>query len=270
MKHDIGTPLLHHIMERSAMAVLVLDREGRILETNSYAKSLVGRDILRLFLSEVILDFSSTFCLKSCLQNSKDSYLLNLPSIDGLAHTLYFRFYEEAEYILAIGEQHHEEINLLRKNMIDLNHELGNANRDLQKKHAELEKLNELKNQFLGMAAHDLRNPIGTIMTLSDFLLEEAFEHLSSEHIHFLTMIRSSSGFMLNLLNDLLDIAKIEAGRMGLNITPVNLETLIEKTLAFQRFQARKKRVELVFSCYEQHPMVLPTASRLSRYSRIC
>lgn len=89
MKHDIGTPLLHHIMERSAMAVLVLDREGRILETNSYAKSLVGRDILRLFLSEVILDFSSTFCLKSCLQNSKDSYLLNLPSIDGLAHTLY-------------------------------------------------------------------------------------------------------------------------------------------------------------------------------------
>ena len=81
-------------------------------------------------------------------------------------------------------------------------------------KNVELERLNEQKNQFLGIAAHDLRTPLVLIMTYSDFLKDEAAEVLGEEHQEFLATIQSSSEFMLGLVNDLLDITQIEAGQL--------------------------------------------------------
>src|SRR5688572_16364973 len=85
-----------------------------------------------------------------------------------------------------------------------LNNELANAQRELAGKNAELARLNEQKNQFLGIAAHDLRNPLQVILSYSQFLLDEP-DALSGEQIEFINIIRSSSGFMLDLVSDFLD-----------------------------------------------------------------
>ncbi len=122
-----------------------------------------------------------------------------------------------------------------------LNNDLANAYRDLAKKSAELSRLNAQKNQFLGMAAHDLRNPLEVILTYSEFLLAEAAPQLDRDQAAFIATIRSSSEFMLHLVEDLLDLAKIESGRLELDLARADLAELAERNVAMNRVLAAKK-----------------------------
>lgn len=121
-----------------------------------------------------------------------------------------------------------------------LNNELATAQRALAKSNAELDRLNIQKNELLGIAAHDLRNPLQVILTYSHFLLEEA-AGLAAEHREFVRTIRSSSQFMLHLVDDLLDVARIEAGTLDLDLAPVDLGALVERNVALNRVLAEPK-----------------------------
>ncbi len=138
------------------------------------------------------------------------------------------------------------EVNLLEE-LSRLNNELTNAQRDLSKKNVELERLNKEKNQFLGIAAHDLRTPLNAIQLYSEFLLDEAQDTLSAEHLDFVATIQDSSRFMLELVNNLLETARIEAGVLGLNLTTVDLTELVRSNVSLNRVLAKKKdiRIEL-------------------------
>ncbi|HKV09327.1 MAG TPA: ATP-binding protein [Thermoanaerobaculia bacterium] len=124
-----------------------------------------------------------------------------------------------------------------------LNNELATAQRELARKNAELARLNDQKNQFLGIAAHDLRNPLDVILTYSRFLLEDAGETLDPQHTRFIRTIRSSSSFMLNLVEDLLDVSKIEAGRLELDLARVDLAALVRRNVELHRVLAEKKEI---------------------------
>lgn len=126
-----------------------------------------------------------------------------------------------------------------------LNNELVAMQRELAKKNVELEQLNALKNQFLGMAAHDLRNPLSVILAYSQFLKDEAAPALNAEQIEFLDTIRASSEFMLGLVNDLLDVAQIEAGQLQLDVQPIDLVALVRRNVARNRVLAAKKHIAI-------------------------
>jgi signal transduction histidine kinase len=125
-----------------------------------------------------------------------------------------------------------------------LNNELVDTQRELTKKNIELEELNKLKNKFLGMAAHDLRNPLGHIIHYSEFLEEEK-SSFNEEQIEFLTEIKASSWFMLNLITELLDISAIESGKVNLKYESVDLVALINRTIHLNRSIADKKEIKL-------------------------
>jgi len=131
---------------------------------------------------------------------------------------------------------------------------LANYAVELAEKNAELERLNEQKNQFLGIAAHELRNPLHFILTYSEFLLEEASDVLSEEQIKFLSIIRSSSEFMVRLVNDLLDVARINAGKLQLNTEPTDLVALVRRNVSLNKTLAAKRDVHL-----RLHEEPLPT-----------
>jgi signal transduction histidine kinase/CheY-like chemotaxis protein len=135
-----------------------------------------------------------------------------------------------------------------------LNNELVNLQRELARQNAELARLNAQKNQFLGMAAHDLRSPLAVIQSYSEFLLDEAAPSLSPEHVEFLTVIRASSQFMLQLVNDLLDVSRIESGQLQLDCQPTDLIALVERNVALNRVLAARKDIRLTF----EHPPALP------------
>jgi signal transduction histidine kinase len=110
-----------------------------------------------------------------------------------------------------------------------LNNELVALQRELARTNVELEKLIEQKDRFLGMAAHDLRNPLFVVQSCAKFLLAKAAPHLDGEQVEFLSIIQSYSGFMLQMVEDLLDVSAIESGRLVLSPEPTNLVALIER-----------------------------------------
>ncbi len=138
----------------------------------------------------------------------------------------------------------------LYEELMRVNNELANLQRELVKKNAELARLNELKSQFLAMAAHDLHHPIGVIQMYGEFLLDEAASVLSPEHVEFLKIIVNSSRSMQQILNDFLDIAKIEAGRLELHSVPTDLEALVRQSVALNQLGAIKKEIRLAFDCH--------------------
>jgi signal transduction histidine kinase len=125
-----------------------------------------------------------------------------------------------------------------------LNNELVAMQRELTGKNVELAKLNALKNQFLGMAAHDLRNPLHGILTYSSFLLEDA-DKLNADQIEFITVIHDQSQYMASLVNDLLDVATIESGKLQLDLQPVDLLKLAQTNLNRNRLIAARKDITL-------------------------
>lgn len=146
-----------------------------------------------------------------------------------------------------------------------LNNELANLQRELAKKNFELERLNEEKNRFLGIAAHDLRNPLNAIQMYSEFLLDETSSVLDPEHLEFVSIIHSSSQFMLNLVNDLLDVAKIESGKLQLELTPTDLAALVQRNVALNSLMASKKSITLRFLPHGNIPELMLDASKIEQ-----
>ena len=122
------------------------------------------------------------------------------------------------------------------------------AEAEIARKNVELAGLNTLKNQFLGMAAHDLRNPLTVVNTASSFLLDDSSRLLSAEQKRdFIRRINANGEFMLKLINDLLDVTKIESGRLDLELATGDLCGLIEENLTMNRMLAEKKSIRLDF-----------------------
>ncbi len=158
-----------------------------------------------------------------------------------------------------------EHVNLLREALKDrtraehdaelyneisrLNNDLVATQRELAKRNAELERLNEEKNRFLGMAAHDLRNPLHLILGHAEFLLDESLMARGLDTRQFLEVIRTSSLFMSNLIDDLLDVAKIESGELSLDLAPVDLEDVVRRNVALNQTLAVGKQTEILLRC---------------------
>lgn len=110
--------------------------------------------------------------------------------------------------------------------------------------------LDEQKNKLLGMAAHDLRNPISSIMGFSKLLLGGALEPDSQQE--FLTIINQVSQEMLLLLNDLLDISVIESGKFDLRLQEADLVALIKYRLRLLSNSAEQKKMRIKTKLPEQ------------------
>jgi signal transduction histidine kinase len=108
-----------------------------------------------------------------------------------------------------------------------------------------LSALNKQKNKFLGIAAHDLRNPLASIRGFSEIMLGEATGPLTEEQNEFLGHINALSNQMLQLVNDLLDVAAIESGKLDLNVQCGSLLRILEDRIRINKVLADKKGITL-------------------------
>jgi signal transduction histidine kinase len=180
--------------------------------------------------------------------------------------------HEQAEALRRVLKEHSdlartqsEPTTVLYDELSRLNNELVNMQRQLAKQNVELERLNELKNQFLGTAAHELRSPLAIIWSYSDFLMHEISDLLSEEHLEFLSIIQSSSEFMLQMVDDLLDVSAIESGRLELTLQPTDLGALVERNVALNRVLAEKKQISLTFRVAGDLPPLLLDAAKIEQ-----
>jgi two-component system, sensor histidine kinase and response regulator len=158
------------------------------------------------------------------------------------------------------------------ENAVEKNKELEVVNRRLRAAQEELENsnrklllLNEQKNMLLGMAAHDLRNPLYLIEGYSDFLLKDKKEELAPAHRNVVAAIQSGSAFMVSMINDLLDVHKIETGNFEMQMELSDFVPLLARVMEAQGFAARKKGIELSTSSPEDIPSFLFDAARIEQ-----
>ncbi len=147
-----------------------------------------------------------------------------------------------------------------------LNNELATLQREMAKKNVELEQLNALKSELLGMAAHDLRSPLGVVQNYSDFLEADVGPLLSDEQRAFISTIKRTSSFMLNLVDDLLDVSTIEAGRLTLDRRPCDLGQLLTDNVTLNRTLAARKSITIEWTAPAATlPMVSLDAGRIEQ-----
>jgi len=253
---EAAAALLQYLQEDASILVFILNSDGIILTSNAYAQKLLGLDPAGSPFTKVLVDFNHELALEALLQTEQSARLLNVTTAQGLPQTFYFSFRKLNSGTLAVAESNSLEIEQLRQNMTLLNTESANLNRELHKKNAELQKLDEQKNQFVGIAAHDLRNPIGAIYSLTSFLLEHTDAELNSERQEILGMIKVSSNFMLKLLDDLLTIAKIELGKLNLAIQATDFPEFVRRIVKINQFLADHKKIVLRLQDYDTLPPV--------------
>ncbi len=105
--------------------------------------------------------------------------------------------------------------------------------------------LNELKNRFLGIAAHDIRSPLAGAMGIVQLLLIEELGKINSDQREVLELVKSSGNQILNLISDLLDVSVIESGNLKLNFSETSLTTMIRDKVRLHQFAVKQKNIRI-------------------------
>jgi PAS domain S-box-containing protein len=124
---------------------------------------------------------------------------------------------------------------------------------DLRRANAELARAARMKDEFLANMSHELRTPLNTILGLSEALQEQVYGTLHERQVRALRNIEESGRHLLALINDILDVSKIEAGKLTLDLQPVEVEAVCQSSLGLVRQIAYKKQIEV---CYSPDPAV--------------
>ncbi|MBD2295015.1 response regulator [Anabaena sphaerica FACHB-251] len=109
----------------------------------------------------------------------------------------------------------------------------------------ELERTNQLKNQFLANTSHEIRTPLSSIIGFTHLLLAQGYEPDKQRHQEYLHIIQSSGKHLLALINDILDLSKIEANQLEVQWEVVDLPTLCRNVLALVKEKAANKGLKL-------------------------
>ncbi|HTV82878.1 MAG TPA: response regulator [Acidobacteriaceae bacterium] len=130
-----------------------------------------------------------------------------------------------------------------------LNAELEGANAALEKQRSQADHANKLKSQFLASMSHELRTPLNAITGFSELLADQVAGQLNEKQQRFLTHIRDASKHLLQLINDVLDLSKIEAGEIHLEPTLLSPAAVIGEVIAGVESLVRQRSIELRADC---------------------
>jgi len=115
----------------------------------------------------------------------------------------------------------------------------------IEDKSRQLEVASQHKSEFLANMSHELRTPLNAIIGFSEVLAERMFGDINDKQAEYVADILDSGRHLLSLINDILDLSKIEAGRMELNRSDFDLPTAIENTLMLMRERAHRREIAL-------------------------
>ena len=118
--------------------------------------------------------------------------------------------------------------------------------REIQDKSRQLETANKHKSEFLANMSHELRTPLNAIIGFSEVLLERLFGELNEKQDDYLKDIHSSGKHLLQLINDILDLSKVEAGRMDLEPSAFDVPAAIANAMTLVRERAQRHEITLV------------------------
>ncbi len=138
-----------------------------------------------------------------------------------------------------------EELSRVNNELADMHRELGRKNAALEEMNERLRLLGEEKNRFVGMASHDIRKPLAVIATFGEIVQQDAAGSLGPDHLEMIGIIRDTARSALAVVNDFLDVSRIEAGRFELETAPCDFAGCLRKSLRLNLHAAQKKDISL-------------------------
>jgi len=144
--------------------------------------------------------------------------------------------------------QANKELEVRSKSLEDKNQLIVERNLDIQKKAEELELSTRYKSEFLANMSHELRTPLNSILLLSRLMSENPEHNLSEEQIEYAKVIQSSGNGLLALIDEILDLSKIEAGKMDLDLIDLPLKEVVNDLKGLFSPIARDKNLTLTFN----------------------
>jgi PAS domain S-box-containing protein len=243
---------LKSILDTATDGVLVLDGDGKIVSANRSAEALFGYDA-REFLGS---SFADLFAPES--QRTALDYL------DGLMRGGVARVLNDGREVIGrvrqggliplfmtVGKLDQEKFCVVLRDLTEwkkTEEELRNAKR-------EAERASAAKSDFLAKISHEIRTPLNAIIGFSEVMMGERFGPIANDRYReYLKDIHASGGHLVSLLNDLLDLSKIEAGKADLKFTSLSLNELTQQCVAIMQPQANQERIIIRTSL----PPVLP------------
>ncbi|MBC7753465.1 MAG: PAS domain S-box protein [Moraxellaceae bacterium] len=141
----------------------------------------------------------------------------------------------------------------VRKKVQKQNEVLNKAQVLLEERATEVQRASQYKTEFLANMSHELRTPLNSSLILAKLLMNNSQENLTEEQISFATSIYSSGNDLLNLINDILDLSKVEAGKLDIRVEKVVILKVIEGLK--QTFQSSAQEKKLIFEVSQEADM---------------
>jgi PAS domain S-box-containing protein len=249
---------LHAILDTATDGVAILDGDGRILGLNRSAEALfgyeqnevAGESYTILFATEshpAAIDY-----LSGLKTNGVRSVLNDGREVMGRA-----RQGGVLPVFMTIGRIGVEPASKFCVVMRDMT-QWKNAERDLKDARRTAEEASALKSDFLAKISHEIRTPLNAIIGFTEVILEERFGPIGNDRYKdYLKDIHASGALVMSLVNDLLDLSKIEAGKLELNFGSVDANRVINESVSMMQAQAIRERVIIRLSLAPQFPNIV-------------
>ena len=160
--------------------------------------------------------------------------------------------------------------NRMLRHLVTIQDELRQVNSDLDRKVDELaqanlslHEMNKIKSEFLATMSHELRTPLNSILGFSDVLA--GADNVTDKQRKFLKNIETSGQHLLTLINDILDLAKIESGKMEVHLIEFSVEELVDRLVGSIRPLAERKNIELKWEVDDQLAIARQDAGKLQQ-----
>ncbi len=235
------------LMSSKSHCVAVYYIESGKFKLNKGFSNLIGKTLL----SEAVMNPKWDKVLS--FPSSTEDYVFNGIITAGVnensAQSLNGKIFKNEDFIVISLEYQVDELVSFTAKVSDFNREIMNLQRDLIKEKKQLKQTlkklkiaNEQKNELLGIAAHDLRNPIGAIKSFSDLLL---YDDLDVNQMEIIQMINKSSDYMLYLITNLLDMSAFEAGKLNIKMSEHSYNDVIKEIISINHHYATSKDITL-------------------------
>ena len=172
----------------------------------------------------------------------------------------------QQEELQQTNEELEEKANLLEEQK----EQLENAKVDIENKARELEVTGKYKSEFLANMSHELRTPLNSILILSQLLAENRNKILGEKEIEFSKNIYNSGADLLNLINEILDLSKVESGRMELDIAELTFDEIQTEISAMFTEVAKNKSIDFTIRIWTRtsFPLITTDKQRLEQILR--
>jgi len=142
----------------------------------------------------------------------------------------------------------------LEKEKLSLENKVDERTKELKDKANDLLVANKYKSQFLANMSHELRTPLNSLLILSKLLSQNKDANLNESEVKYATTVHESGTFLLNMINDLLDLSKVEAGKMPLHVESIFLDFFIRDTHKYFQEMANEKKLDLILELDKHSP----------------